>query len=125
MSMIQEAQQQLIRQSVSIDYEEGKATAKLPFLTDPAGKLLDNSRMAEKRLESVCKKYSSDVKVKEKINAAFKKLLDKGHIVMLDDLPKELGDKIKAAKPSYTIPFDVAFKEESVSTPARPVFDAS
>ena len=59
------------------------------------------------------------------INAAFKKLLDKGHIVLLDDLPKELGDKIKAAKPSYTIPFDVAFKEGSVSTPARPVFDAS
>ena len=125
MSMIQEVQQQMICQSVYIDHEKGKAIARLPFLTDPAGKLLDNSRMAERRLESVCKKYSSDVEVKDKINAAFNKLLDKGHIVLLDDVPKELGDKIKAAKPSYTIPFDVAFKEESVSTPARPVFDAS
>ena len=26
---------------------------------------------------------------------------------------------------SYTIPWDVAFKEESLSTPARPVFDGS
>ena len=69
--MIQEAQQQMIRQSVYIDHEKGRAIARLPFLTDPAGKLLDNSRMAERRLESVCKKYSSDVEVKDKINAAF------------------------------------------------------
>ena len=41
MSMIQEAQQQMIRQCVSIDQEKGRAIAKLPFLTDPAGKLLD------------------------------------------------------------------------------------
>jgi len=31
MSMIQEAQQQMIRQSVFIDQKEGKAVAKLPF----------------------------------------------------------------------------------------------
>ena len=73
MSMIQEAQQQMIRQSVSIDKEKGKAIARLPFLTDPSGKLLDNTRMAQRRLESVCKKYASDTDVKEMINAAFKK----------------------------------------------------
>ena len=53
-----------------------------------------------------------------------KKLLDNGHIVLLDDLPPEKRDRIKSASSSYTIPADVAFKEGSVSTPARWVFDA-
>ena len=43
---------------------------------------------------------------------------------MYDDLSntdKELLD----SGPSYTIPWDIAFKPDSSSTPARPVFDAS
>ena len=55
----------------------------------------------------------------------FKKLLDNGHIVFLDEVPTELRDKIREARPSYYIPWDIAFHETSVSTPARPVFDAS
>ena len=125
MSMMQEAQQKLIKESVFIDKEKGRAVAKLPFLTDPAGKLKDNTRIAERRLESVCRKYSSDESVKQMITAGFKKLFDNDHIVLLDDLPQDIQEKIKNAKPSYTIPWDVAFKEGSLSTPARPVFDAS
>lgn len=125
MSMIQEAQQQLIKQSVSIDREKGRAVAKLPFLTDPAGKLNDNTRIAERRLESVCRKYAGDEDVKEMIQAGFKKLFDNGHMILLKDLPHDMQKKIKDANPSYTIPWDVAFKEGSLSTPARPVFDAS
>ena len=53
-----------------------------------------------------------------------KKLLDNGHIVLLDDLPPDKRARIKNASPSYTIPADVALKEGSVSTPARWVFDA-
>ena len=65
MSMIQEAQQQLIKQSVWIDRQQGRPVAKLPFLTDPAGKLTNNARIAERRLETVCKKYANDESVKE------------------------------------------------------------
>ena len=43
----------------------------------------------------------------------------------MDDLPTDVQQRIKSARVSYTIPWDVAFKEGSVSTPARPVFDAS
>ena len=66
MSMIQEVQQQMICQSVYIDHEKGKAIARLPFLTDPSGKLLDNSKLAERRLESVCKKTLQMLKLKTK-----------------------------------------------------------
>ena len=48
MSLLQEAQQQLIKESVHIDYEKGKASASLPFLADPTGKLVDNTRIAER-----------------------------------------------------------------------------
>ena len=42
MSMMQEAQQELIRESVYIDKLQGRAVAKLPFLTSPVNKLKDN-----------------------------------------------------------------------------------
>ena len=124
-SMMQEAHQEIIRESVSIDRNQGRAVAKMPFITDPTGKLTNNTRLATKRLENVCRKYGSDPEIKEMIISSFKKLTDRGHIVLLDDLPLDLQQKIKNARVSYTIPWDVAFKEGSVSTPARPVFDAS
>ena len=123
--MMQEFHQERIRESVYIDKKLGRAVAKLPFLTDPNGKLTNNSRLASKRLESVCKKYGSDPEIKDMINAGFEKLIDRGHIVFLKNLSPEAQHKIKNAIVSYTIPWDVAFKEGSVSTPARPVFDAS
>ena len=43
-SMMQEAHQEFIRQSVSIDKELGRAVAKLPFVVDPVGKLTNNTR---------------------------------------------------------------------------------
>ena len=124
MSMMQEAQQELIRESVYIDKLQGRAVAKLPFLTSPVNKLKDNSRLAERRLESVCKKYSKDEKVVDMIDKAFKKLFSNSHIVLVDELSGEIKKKIMLASPSYTIPWDIAFKTTSLSTPARPVFDA-
>ena len=124
LSIIQEEHQQKIRESVHIDKDIGRGVATLPFLTDPKGLLTDNTHIATRRLDSVCKKYAGDQEVVSKINAAFDKLIDKGHIVLVKDLPKDVEKRIRAAKPSYTIPYDVAFKD-SLSTPARPVFDAS
>ena len=123
--MIQEAQQQLIKQSVSIDRQQGRPVAKLPFLTDPAGKLTNNARIAERRLETVSKKYANDESVKEMITTGFNKLFENDHMILLKELPQDMQEKIMNANPSYTIPWDVAFKEGSISTPARPVFDAS
>ena len=125
MSMKQEAEQELIRQSVHIDKKLGRAVAKLPFLTDPIDKLKDNSNVAVKRLENVCRKYGSDENVKQMLEMSMQKLIKNGHIVLLDDLPKDQRERIKKASSSYTIPSDVNFKQGSVSTPARWVFDAA
>ena len=119
MSIRQEAEQQIIRESVHIDKDLGRAVAKLPFMVDPSDKLIDNSKIAAKRLENVTRKYSADPVVKEMLEKSMKKLIENGHLVLLDNLPPKLRSKIKYAQSSYTIPADVAFKEGSVSTPAR------
>ena len=50
MSMRQEAEQQIIKESVHIDKDLGRAVAKLPFMYDPSDKLVDNSKVVLKRL---------------------------------------------------------------------------
>ena len=124
-SLMEEAQQHIIRESVYIDRKSKTAVASMPFISDPTGKLINNTRIANKRLENVCRKYGSDAEVRDMIIAAFQKLISRGHIIYLKDLSVELQKKINNAKVGYTIPWDVAFKEGSLSTPARPVFDAS
>ena len=124
-SLKQEAEQDLIRKSVYLDEEKGRAMARLPFKADPKEFLADNGYSAQKRLQNICKKYSKEEKVRQDIVAAFDKLRKRGHIKFYEDLNIEQRTKLETADPSYTIPWDVQFKESSLSTPARSVFDAS
>ena len=55
---------------------------------------------------------------------AFQKLFDNGHAVLLKDLPKETIEAIMSKTVQHFIPWRLVFKD-SVSTPARPVLDAS
>ena len=87
-------------------------------------KLIDNTKAATKRLENVVRKYRSDEHIKSMLQKSLQKLLDNEHIVLLDNLPVEKQEEILNSKSSYTIPADVAFKEASVLTPARWMFDA-
>ena len=59
------------------------------------------------------------------ISAGFRKLIERKHVIPFDDLTPTQQNNILTAESSYFIPWDVGFKETSVSTPARPVFDAS
>ena len=77
---MQEQHQLKIRESVYIDKQLGRGVAKLPFLKDPNGLIKDNTHIATKRLDSVCKKYAGDEEVVKKINKGFEKLLDKDKI---------------------------------------------
>ena len=124
LSMKQQAEQELIRESVHIDKTIKRAVAKLPFLCDPTEKLVDNSKVAEKRLDNVVRKYKDDEDTKDRLIKSINKLIDKGHVKFVDDLSDEIKDDVLNSKSSYTIPSDIAFKEESISTPARWVFDA-
>ena len=66
--MKQEAEQALIKNSVRIDDETGRAIATLPFTGDPAVNLKPNMHIAIKRLQNVCFKYGKKKDVKEMIS---------------------------------------------------------
>ena len=119
-SIKQEAEQELIRQSVEVHLDVGRAMAELPF----KDLLPDNHNIAYKRMLSVCRKYHHDVKVKNEILAAFEKLRSKGHLKYYEDLNIDQRTRLES-QTGYTIPWDVVWKESSLSTPARTVFDAS
>ena len=124
-SIKQEAEQELIKQSVDVKIEEGRAMAELPFkVSNPEEFLPDNYNIAYKRMLSICRKYNKDAKIKDEILGAFEKLRSRGHMKLYEDLNIDQRTRIES-QTGYTIPWDVVWKESSISTPARTVFDAS
>ena len=79
-SVKQEREQNLIKESIKVNLKDGRVTAELPFKADPKEFLAENSFVAQKRLQNVCRKYYHDKKVKNEILEAFEKLRRKGHI---------------------------------------------
>ena len=123
-SFKQEEEQKKIRESVWIDPATSRPMAKLPFRVDPLQHLNDNRGLAMKMLERVCLKYAKDEEVVDLIEKAFKKLKDNGHLVFTEGLSAAEKDALASAEIAHYIPWDVAFSG-SVSTPARPTFNAS
>ena len=102
----------------------GQAVARLAFMTDPSENITNNEHIAVRRLKDVCRKYGADPTVSSMISKGFKKLIDKGHIILYSNLSEEEKTLVDS-EPSYTIPWDIGFKLDSRTTPARPTFDAS
>ena len=124
LSLKQEAEQELIRQSITIDKEEGCAIAKLPFVLPPNENLKDNRNIALKMLDRVLKKNCTDPVQREHVLSSINKMIQKNHLVLVKDLSKEHQDMLEKAPVSYWIPWNLQFKD-SISTPIRPVFNAS
>ena len=123
-SIQQEAEQCMVRDSIWIDPEKKRAVARLPFRVDPQVHLTNNRGLAIKMLDKVCEKYCKDEEVVELIEKAFDKLHTNGHIKFWDEISDVEKQILKTAPISYYIPWDVAFSG-SISTPARPTFNAS
>ena len=124
LSLKQEAEQELISESIFLDPEKGVAIAKLPFVLNPEDNLKNNRHIAQKMLDRILKKYCTDIETRESILKAWKKMIDKNHIVFVKDLSPCYQDMLARAKVSYWIPWNIQYKE-SISTPIRPVFNAS
>ena len=122
-SVREEIEDQAIKDSINIDFKKKRITAKLPLRGDENKLLSNNRKSALKVLEGQCTKFQNDQETKDLVIKAFNKLLDRGFAVKFDDLSQEQQDMI-SNKVNYWIPWRTVFKE-SVSSPARPVFDAS
>ena len=125
-SLKEEYEQYLVEESVRFDPDSGHIIARLPFISDPGTNLHPNRYIAERILESQLKQLSKNNQAKLDVAAAFEKLNSKGYVVCLSDLPIEEKRLVTdAPDPGYFIPWRAVWKETSISTPCRLVFDAS
>ena len=125
LSMKEEFEQQVVESSIRIDKDLEQSIAFLAFIADPDENLAENDYIAIKRLNNICQKYGNNPEVRQMIVKGFQKLIDRNHIIQFSSLTKAELEMVENGKSSYTIPWDVGFKEGSLSTPARPTFDAS
>jgi hypothetical protein len=120
-SLKDEQEQHEIRNSVTLDQENETIWAALPFRTDPDEVLNNNRGIASGYLNKLCHKY--DDQVKETITKAIDKLHSRGHILFENEYPQEIKDELQK-KVGHYMYYNIAFSD-SVSTPVRPVFNAS
>ena len=126
---LQEAREQdLIEASITIDQENKKVYASLPFLRNPNEFLSEkhkgknNLRQAKSIYFSQCRKPEDE---KEGMRIAHKELVDKGFMIKIQELPEEIQDMIKTAEFQHFYPWFIVKKEDSISTPIRMVVDPS
>ena len=123
LSLREEQENQLLKDSVRLDFENSSIVCTLPGRGPERDFLSSNKDLALKVLRSVCKRYQQDQSAKTLIIASFQKLFDKGFIKLIDDLPPEIRREFEAKEVQYVIPWRPVFTD-SISTPCRPTFDA-
>ena len=123
-SLREEAEDLMIRDSVKLDWQNKKIISHLPMRGKEEEFLSNNRENAVNILKQQCAKYFADEDTKEIILGAFNKLLKNKQMLLWDDLPQEDKDLILSKEINHYIVWRVVFKA-SLSTPARIVFDAS
>ena len=124
LSLREEQENQLIKESVSLDFENKAIKCTLPGRGPERDFLSSNKDDAAKVLLSVCKKYHDDPSAKGLILKAFQKLFDNKFVQLVDEMTPEEKEKFNSKEVQHFIPWRPVFAD-SVSTPCRPTFDAS
>ena len=123
-SLREEAEDLMIWDSVEIDRANHKIICYLPLRGEEQEFLSNNRNIALKVLDQQCYKYANDEETKNTIVKAFEKLMKNKQMVLWSDLTEEQKRTIEGKEIQHYIPWRIVFKS-SISTPARPVFDAS
>ena len=124
-SLKEEVEQDIINRSVTLDAEKGITTATLPVIENPASKLAHNKSKALAMYQSQVRRLAKDPKSKEEVIASEKKLQILGHVDYVKNLTKEQQSKLRENLIQNYIPWSAVWKENSISTPCRIVFNAS
>ena len=124
-SLQEESEQALIEKSVWLDPDNNRMICQLPFIKDPVESLTDNRQQAEKIFSSQLKSFAKNQAMKEAVLKAHDKLLSKGHVAAIDDLPADERKVVEETEGSYVLPWSCVAKLDSISTPYRVVFNAS
>ena len=124
-SIREEVENDIIKRSVRFDQDNQKTIAKLPLIADPAIRLSPNAGIARKVYDSVVKRLNKNPTDKASVIKAEKKLHDRGFVGYVSDLSEEQRKVFENSAVKNFLPWRVVFKSGSLSTPVRPVFDAS
>ena len=124
-SIREEVEQDLIVRSVTVDTINHKCIARLPFMFDPRVKLAPNIKQALKVYNQMVRMLQNVPADKEAVLKAFNKLLTRGYVSATKELSEEQQQMLKTSDIQNFIPWRVAWKASSITTPCRPVFDAS
>ena len=124
-SIKEEVEQDIINQSVIVDQVRGVTEAKLPLIEDPVYKLAPNKDKALAIYNSQLKRLSKHPKDKEDVIRSERKLQELGHVEYVCNLSDDQQKKLKESPVQNFIPWSVVWKDNSLSTPCRVVFNAS
>ena len=124
-SIKEEIEQDLINKSINIDVSSRSSIAVLPFLHDPKMKLSPNKHKALKVYYQQLKKLRNSQNDKDAIIKAENKLHELGYVDFVRNLPPDIQNMLQKNVVHNFIPWRAVWKETSVSTPCRIVFDAS
>ena len=116
--------EQLIRSSVYFDESQNRFCCPLPVIEDPNVSLTPNFEQAKKIYKRITNNLKNKPFDKAAILKSFSTLKSMGFIEPLAEMSKELQDVILGQKLHF-IPWNVVYKETSVTTPCRIVFNAS
>lgn len=127
MSVKEEVEQSIINASVHVDIKNQVTTASLPFIHNPLIKLEPNRNRAFKVYQQQVKRLDNQTNRKDKIDVieSEDKLQKLGHVEYVKNLPIEIQTMLKEDPIQNFIPWRAVWKNSSVSTPCRIVFDAS
>ena len=124
-SIKEEVEQDLINKSVTLDSSSGVCTATLPFTSNAASKLAPNRKKALAIYNSQIKKLNKDESRKKDVIESEKKLQNLGYVDYVRNLPQPQQLELKESKIQNFIPWSSVWKENSITTPCRLVFNAS
>ena len=124
-SIREEVEQEQIERSVHVDISSGSTIARLPLVRDAESTLSPNRDVAEKVLNQQVKKLSRSIKDKDDVINSERKLQQLGHVEFVNALPPDVQKLLESSKIHNYIPWRCVWKESSISTPCRMVFDAS
>ena len=123
-SLKEEAEMEEIDKSVQLDLDNKQIICTLPLKGDERDFLTTNYNQAYKILEQQCRLYYAQEETRLLIIKAFEKLFVNGHAKFMHELSPDEKSLFCDKPTQYYIPWRIAFSD-SVTTPARPVLDAS
>ena len=129
MSLQEKMEQEAIKKSVTINLKEHKVFVDLPFIKPPIPALKkrhngeeDNFKQAHKIYQTQCRKPQH---MKDEIIKVQADLVHRGFMKKLDELDEDQRNLVQNAGFRHYMPWRIAEKPDSLSTPYRMVVDAS